>query len=547
MDDQHDVNDLGMSIENLDDVGTPPAPLYFEVESEGTEFNQSQLFASDEQGDGSRFSGKITGGSPSYTVDTSTGDLVIEEVQPDQLTASDSDVAGFGEVKMEAVRLSPDNGIEHEEEITVQEEEKNDEVFVETGDSVDSIGISSPSGDTADLVIDTEDAKGNNDEVSDSVDSVEISSPSGDTADLVTDTEDTKGNNDERSDNVGSSVTVGVDDTGIEFEVKSHGENAENSTGNGDISGIGEHVMADKDNVIPNGNGKDVEPYPFVDIDSSCCDRETAQLQQEDMIQDGAKCTKETIVEQGQPLEDTKKISSQQVPVVSSTPSKETAMESISNPVASRLSNMDFSFPGEQEGIIYESPIPPETHEGYASVTKKGDGKDTTLSSEVSSTDLNDTMEMVRDHYRTLPLPHSPWHSFNRDEARSVAATPPPLDLKNYTPLIVENERETSLTGSFASGIGLKDYEHDLSFGFVPASKKTDGDGQYTSLVAHSKREADARKEVLLKPCYVVSIGVGHIDFRKPSKRGSKTAEFFRSLASGTPQAEPMLIAWKIS
>ncbi|XP_066915965.1 rho guanine nucleotide exchange factor 10-like isoform X2 [Clytia hemisphaerica] len=186
----------------------------------------------------------------------------------------------------------------------------------------------------------------------------------------------------------------------------------------------------------------------------------------------------------------------------------------------------------------YESPVPP--------VPQKGLSKNDTLDSNVSSTDLNDTWSVVCDHYKTLPLPNSPWHSYQ--EASAGQDTPSlPLDPKNYTPLIAESDgRENTFASSITSAVNFKDFERELSFG-PSLADKVDGDGNYASLVAHSKREVAARKDALLKPCYVVSIGVGHIDFRRPSKRGSKTAEFFRALSTGGAQPESMLIAWKIS
>jgi len=251
-------------------------------------------------------------------------------------------------------------------------------------------------------------------------------------------------------------------------------------------------------------------------------------------------------------------------PVNASTPSKglvDTLIEDNSvhpSPVTSQISYLDLTPAAvpitknttdlHRSSSGYELPISPGPNTMVRDADKTG-----ALSSTASSTDMNTTWSLICDHYRTLPLPNSPWHSFREGQEEACnSSNPPSLDPRNYTPLIEEEQRNQSLTSSVSSGIGIKAYEKDISFGAGVApsnSKKTEGDGNYASLATHSKREADVRRESLLKPCYVISIGVGHIDYRKPNKRGSKTAEFFKALSSvatPTSQTESMLIAWKI-
>ena len=488
---EHDVNDLGLSIENLDEIGddTPQAPLYFEVESdEKLKLNKDdKLFANnsdeklvgidDEEGVGGAeslknkedcFAGegsKETGEQLDECHSTSGVGVVINDIN-EKLQCSEEDV--------EISQIPCDDA--------------NAEIKIENY-HIDHVGESRKVGDCqtndhdADVVDGSKDTRseGGKSEVEKSADFSENRK-----SDEIADT---------------NSVAGKVDDD----QVQNGKEEEEEKHGNGESQ--------------------------IADLEQNVIDQQVGNLLEADgveKVQD-----QESIIDVKQPAkeEEEKKGMQQLETVVSSTPNKDLPKEPLELDLNERF----------EDGDIYESPIPPSTPEGYSSVKKKNNG---TLNSEVSSTDLNDTNEMLRDHYRMLPLPNSPWHSL-REEDISKGGTSSSLDRKNYTALI-DSDREPSFSGSFSSGIGLKDYERDLSFGI--SSKKEDGDGQYTSLVTHSKREADARRDALLKPCYVISIGVGHVDFRKPCKRGSKTADFFRSLTTtGDSQLESMLIAWKIS
>ena len=154
---------------------------------------------------------------------------------------------------------------------------------------------------------------------------------------------------------------------------------------------------------------------------------------------------------------------------------------------------------------------------------------------------MHSTWNNTYEHYKALPLPESPSTSSNN------------IDMRNYTPLEInlsKSNSNNSLDSSISSAIGLNQYEKDTSLSYSnPKHKK---EGYYASLVTLSKREASARKETLMAPWYVVSIGVGHIDLRKKVKKENKTLEFFRSLsvsassAQSTSQKESLLIAWKV-
>ena len=140
-------------------------------------------------------------------------------------------------------------------------------------------------------------------------------------------------------------------------------------------------------------------------------------------------------------------------PVGASTPSKD--LDTVSIPPQSEL----IVETAEDEGgeKAYESPVPP--------LPQKGISKNDTLNSNVSSTDLNDTWSVVCDHYKTLPLPNSPWHSYQEASAGQDAPSLP-LDPKNYTPLIAESDgRENTFASSITSAVNFKDFERELSFG----------------------------------------------------------------------------------
>ena len=530
---EHEVNDLGLSIENLDEIGidTPHAPLYFEVESDEKLKlnNDSQLFATsvDEKvsdiddlnvGDENGFGDAVN--CNNFCADEVNGEageqLDEDRALTDGELHSASDFAGGNDVS-EKPQCSEENvGIRCdvpnvEKEITGDKGVKSQEIENDQiGDTDGTDKSKNIGGDQT-----TDPREGNDANVVDG-------SKNGSSSENVVDvkgaiSDDEVGNSGEVPKHKPNEIVEGK----IDVHHTEHGE-VKNGNGESQIDDVEQNIICQQ---VGNSTGTDsVETGKDVFLASN----------QESIINGGKKSVNEE--EEKEMNEGTKFIQQQQQQhesVVSSTPNKVLPKEP--------FNQNDKRF--DEDVDAYESPIPPTTPEGFSSVKRGNNG---TLNSEVSSTDMNDTDEMLRDHYRILPLPNSPWHSL-REEDFSKGGTPSSLDRKNYTSLI-DSDREPSFSGSFPSGNGLKDYERDLSFGISSVPKKEDGDGQYTSLVAHSKREADARRDVLLKPCYVISIGVGHVDFRKPSKRGSKTADFFRSLTSSNDnQLESMLIAWKIS
>ena len=484
-----EVNDLGLSIENLDAVGVgiPPDPLYFEVESEEMFKlkNESQLFASSDER-----VGEVEDG----------GTCVVEESKISE-HPGDKDEDG-------KLQCHGSEGDAEKSKLPCGETERKE------GDK--NVDVEKPK-----ILDDGTDVISDNDRGGDKV--------------ILGNESVIQRSHIDKSDNDNGSISHERSDE--EVLIKDAPAGALNKENNNVFTG--EVVDVDVEKCSEVG-----EKRPTI---SNLAQNIDQQVDDVEMIQDCGVSNQEFSIDENRVEEEKTKscVQKEREAVVSSTPNKALPMEPLppTTPFTSHHSYLDMCLDEQFKGDdVYESPIPPDTPGGYASVKKENRS---TISSEVSSTDLNDTMEMLRDHYRTLPLPHSPWHSLREDGSKSAGATPPPLNPKNYTSLI-ENDREPSFSGSFSSGIGLNAYERELSFGVSSAPNKADGDGQYTSLVEHSKREADARTDALLKPCYVISIGVGHVDFRKASKRGSKTAEFFRSIAPGNSQLESMLVAWKI-
>lgn len=226
----------------------------------------------------------------------------------------------------------------------------------------------------------------------------------------------------------------------------------------------------------------------------------------------------------------------------------------------------------------YELPCQQEVEQkqppGYASVIKIGHQKSVDLSEDLvvneftTATDYTtneiyspppqlppSSLEALCETYKTLPLPERPWQSIQSDKS-VYHQDSTNIDMRNYTPLVISPNsyrKSHSVESSMSDVIGTIAYEKDTSLGLQshPENKK---ESYYASLVTLSKRDVETRKENLLKPCYVVSIGVGHVDLRKKlNKRESKTLEFFRALSmsaghspTSSNQRESLLIAWKL-
>lgn len=155
----------------------------------------------------------------------------------------------------------------------------------------------------------------------------------------------------------------------------------------------------------------------------------------------------------------------------------------------------------------------------------------------------NPALESFYEQYKVLPLPKSPNNSVNIRSTSNPTTPKTPIgsytDKGMYTPLLNSDNFSTSLT----STIGLRAYEKEISLSDSSLVRETN-ESYYASLVAVSKREEETRRDCLLMPSYVVSVGVGHVDLRK-KVRPLSGLDIFKSF-SGEAQ-EPLLMIWKLS
>ena len=157
----------------------------------------------------------------------------------------------------------------------------------------------------------------------------------------------------------------------------------------------------------------------------------------------------------------------------------------------------------------------------------------------------------IHDHYKTLPLPKSP--DVAQDE-EDLDVSPDPKMMtprRNTVDKIKEEDQYTPLLShefsaeSIQSVAGISAFEKDLSFhGSTASLARETNESYYASLVAVSKREEENRKSVLVNPWFILSVGVGHVDFRKRARNAS-SLDFLRSFSISEP--EPLIILWKIT
>eukprot|EP00795_Rhopilema_esculentum_P006830 gene6830-12423_t len=112
-----------------------------------------------------------------------------------------------------------------------------------------------------------------------------------------------------------------------------------------------------------------------------------------------------------------------------------------------------------------------------------------------------------------------------------------------YTPLLGQNRESNP---SSLSGIGATSFEAEMELSASLARDKItrqSQQGNYASLISVSGNDNESRREFLMKPMYVVSVGGGYVDLRRKQKIGSGL-EFFMKLAASEP--EPKLLIWKV-
>ena len=157
----------------------------------------------------------------------------------------------------------------------------------------------------------------------------------------------------------------------------------------------------------------------------------------------------------------------------------------------------------------------------------------------------------IHDHYKTLPLPKSP-DVAQDEEDLDVSPDPKMMTPRmNTVDKIKEEDQYTPLLShefsaeSIQSVAGISAFEKDLSFhGSTASLARETNESYYASLVAVSKREEENRKSVLVNPWFILSVGVGHVDFRKRARNAS-SLDFLRSFSISEP--EPLIILWKIT
>ena len=183
----------------------------------------------------------------------------------------------------------------------------------------------------------------------------------------------------------------------------------------------------------------------------------------------------------------------------------------------------------------YELPIPPEH-----SVTAAYAVVDKSPVATLCGKDARVPDDQLYQEYQSKPLPHRPTSMTNtpektpikKDSQRSDTSTESNL----YTPLMPDN-----ISDSLTSSIGMRAYDRTMSLN--TSLVREPNESYYASLVANTNKEEESRRDSLLHPWYVVSVGVGHLDLRKRPKP-SGGLDFFRSFSSTDP--EPLLIIWKL-
>ena len=229
------------------------------------------------------------------------------------------------------------------------------------------------------------------------------------------------------------------------------------------------------------------------------------------------------------------------------------------------------------ESELYEHPVNPPEHtptSTYSSVNKtsikspsfseekiekmpyelynpQGDTKTSTPNNTKQPLYSPHKEQNIHDHYKTLPLPKSP-DIAQDDEDLNVSPDPKMMTpRRNTVDKIKEEDRYTPLLShefsaeSIQSAAGISAFEKDLSFhGSTASLARETNESYYASLVAVSKREEENRKSVLVNPWFILSVGVGHVDFRKRA-RSTNSLDFLRSFSSSEP--EPLIILWKIT
>ena len=113
-----------------------------------------------------------------------------------------------------------------------------------------------------------------------------------------------------------------------------------------------------------------------------------------------------------------------------------------------------------------------------------------------------------------------------------------------YTPLL-NKSREPAV--KIGPNVGTSAYETDMAISNTLAREKVTREsqqGMYASLISVANRDGESRKDLLLQPLYVVSVGSGYMDLRRKQKIGSGL-EFFMKFTASEPT--PKLLIWKVT
>ena len=153
------------------------------------------------------------------------------------------------------------------------------------------------------------------------------------------------------------------------------------------------------------------------------------------------------------------------------------------------------------------------------------------------------TGQMPYDTHASKPLPATPVTRNKADELDLTAAADIERTESIYTPLL---NRTQGSDASSLSGVGAGKFDTEMALSSSLAREKLAKEseqGNYARLISVANRDDETRRELLMKPMYVVSVGSGYVDLRRKQKLGSGL-DFFTKFTAADP--EPKLLIWKL-
>lgn len=167
-----------------------------------------------------------------------------------------------------------------------------------------------------------------------------------------------------------------------------------------------------------------------------------------------------------------------------------------------------------------------------------------TLPRNLTEASTPSTGRMPYDTHASKPLPAAPVTHHKPNELDLTATADIERTESIYTPLL---NRTQGSDASSLSGVGAGKFDTEMALSSSLAREKLAREseqGNYATLISVSNRDDETRRELLMKPMYVVSVGSGYVDLRRKQKLSSGL-DFFTKFTAADP--EPKLLIWKIT